>query len=378
MVLGVVSDVAAFLKVKLSGSPTIDNIAFRLHYKLTAPLLVLMSILITSNQLIGQPIDCLLDPGMDKFNAVINQYCWIHTTFSVDKHFKSRIGKAVPYHGIGLQQGGDRVTYRTYYQWVPFFLVFQAVMFFSPRWLWKYWEGGKLKTLLSGITNPMQKKEDQKEMEKYLVEYTCKTFHKHNQYAMKYYFTEFLNVANVFFNIWLLDIFLGGAFMKYGLDVLSFPGLDPKVRTDPMMKLFPRMSKCTFNVYGPTGDIQDQDAFCLLALNILNEKIFILLWFWLMVLAGVTSATFVIRLVSISSTTCRKQMLQCRGKVISDSELMTVLDNAQIGDFHILELLGKNMDNLMFGDYLRSLSEAMASNKPGSNIKLQSYKNMGN
>lgn len=46
------------------------------------------------------------------------------------------------------------------------------------------------------------------------------------------------------------------------------------------IEVFPRVTKCTFHKFGASGTIQKHDALCVLALNILNEKIFIFLWFW--------------------------------------------------------------------------------------------------
>ena len=39
----------------------IDNNVFRLHYKATVMILVICSILVTSRQYIGDPIDCLVE-----------------------------------------------------------------------------------------------------------------------------------------------------------------------------------------------------------------------------------------------------------------------------------------------------------------------------
>ena len=50
-----------------------------------------------------------------------------------------------------------------------------------------------------------------------------------------------------------------------------------------MAKVFPKLTKCTFHKYGPSGTIEIKDGLCVLPLNILNEKIYILLWFWLVV-----------------------------------------------------------------------------------------------
>lgn len=44
-------------------------------------------------------------------------------------------------------------------------------------------------------------------------------------------------------------------------------------RYDPMIYIFPRMTKCTFHKFGPSGTLEKHDAFCLLPLNILNEKV---------------------------------------------------------------------------------------------------------
>ena len=53
-----------------------------------------------------------------------------------------------------------------------------------------------------------------------------------------------------------------------------------------MAKVFPKVTKCTFHKYGPSGTIEIRDGLCVLPLNILNEKIYILLWFWLVAQLG--------------------------------------------------------------------------------------------
>lgn len=79
--------------------------------------------------------------------------------------------------------------------------------------------------------------------------------------------------------MFLIDAFLNGTFMTYGTEVLKFAFTDQEERNDPMIRVFPRMTKCTFKKYGPSGTIQTHDALCVLALNNLNEKIYIFLWY---------------------------------------------------------------------------------------------------
>ena len=49
------------------------------------------------------------------------------------------------------------------------------------------------------------------------------------------------------------------------------------------------MTKCTFHKYGFSGVIERHDALCLLPINILNEKIYLVLWLWFMALSIITS-----------------------------------------------------------------------------------------
>lgn len=51
---------------------------------------------------------------------------------------------------------------------------------------------------------------------------------------------------------------------------------------------FPKLTKCLFYKYGPSGTIESRDAMCVMTLNIVNEKMFILLWVWFLLLGIVT------------------------------------------------------------------------------------------
>ena len=52
---------------------------------------------------------------------------------------------------------------------------------------------------------------------------------------------------------------------------------DPSLRKDPLNSVFPKVAKCTFNKFGPSGTIEKFDGLCILSLNIINEKVDIFL-----------------------------------------------------------------------------------------------------
>ena len=45
----------------------------------------------------------------------------------------------------------DEVTYKAYYQWVPFVLFLQGIMFYVPHLIFKSWEGGKVQGIVAGL-----------------------------------------------------------------------------------------------------------------------------------------------------------------------------------------------------------------------------------
>lgn len=47
----------------------------------------------------------------------------------------------IPHPGIGSLNETDDVRHHAYYQWVPFVLFAQAMMFYVPHLIWRHWEG---------------------------------------------------------------------------------------------------------------------------------------------------------------------------------------------------------------------------------------------
>ena len=78
--LDLFSQFSGFLKFD---TVCIDNNVFRLHYKATVMILVCASVLVTSRQYIGDPIDCMADVSNNKLkNSEVNMfqpgYTWRH------------------------------------------------------------------------------------------------------------------------------------------------------------------------------------------------------------------------------------------------------------------------------------------------------------
>ncbi|XP_075970824.1 innexin 3 [Anticarsia gemmatalis] len=366
-VFGLVSSVAGFVKVRyLIDKAVIDNMVFRMHYRITSAILFLCCILVTANNLIGDPISCISDGAIP--GHVLNTYCWITYTFTLPN------AKAIAHPGLGTETDDDERHIHAYYQWVPFMLFFQGLLFYVPHWVWKNWEEGKVRMISDGMRGTAATIADDKNNRlNRLVQYLVDTRHMHNTYSFGYFFCEVLNFANVVGNIFFLDTFLGGAFLTYGSDVVKFSNMNQEQRTDPMIEVFPRVTKCTFHKFGASGSIQKHDALCVLALNILNEKIFIFLWFWFIILSVVSGLALLYSAAVVLLPSTRETILKRRFRFGTPAGVESLVRKTQVGDFLLLHLLGQNMSLRVFGEVLDELSRRlhMNSNAPSAPSTLE-------
>ena len=157
----------------------------------------------------------------------------------------------------------------------------------------------------------------------------------------------------------LLDRFFDGTFLTFGIEVLSFADRDQEDRIDPMVYIFPRMTKCTFHKFGPSGEIEKHDALCILPLNIFNEKIYIFLWFWMLILAILTLLVVVYRVLISFSSGFRAYLLKIRYRRIKNECVDIIIEKTVVGDWFLLYLLGQNVDPVIFKDVIHELAKKL-------------------
>ena len=268
-------------------------------------------------------------------------------------------------HGVQpYVEGEDERTIHAYYQWVPFVLFLQGLLFYMPHWLWKTLEDRKLSKITDGLRGRTLNLEDRLQKCNMLVRYTVETFHSHNMYALQYFLCDILNFVNVIGQMFLINKFLGGVFMTYGTDVLKWSESEPEERTDPMYEVFPRVTKCTFHKYGPSGTIEKHDAMCVLALNIINEKIYVAIWFWFIILACVTALYTLYVLAVITVPGMRRTMLERNAKSDLKERTDLLMNRAELGDWFLLFLLSRNLDHVLFKEYISELAERLKTEGP--------------
>lgn len=159
--------------------------------------------------------------------------------------------------------------------------------------------------------------------------------------------------------MFLIDRFLGNTFLTFGLDVIKFMEDDQEVRIDPMIFVFPRMTKCSFSKFGTSGELERYDSLCILPINIVNEKIYIFLWFWFLLLVFLTFFVLLYRLMIILSPRMRAYLLCLRFRLINKEVINTIVRKSKMGDWFLFYMLGQNVDTLIFKEVMHELAKRL-------------------
>lgn len=185
-------------------------------------------------------------------------------------------------------------------------------------------------------------------------------------YAVRYWFCESLCLFNVIIQLYFMNKFFDGEFLTYGLRVMSFSNAAQEERVDPMVYVFPRVTKCTFYKYGASGSIQKHDSLCVLPLNIVNEKTYIFIWFWFVFLATLLALLVFYRIAIFSCPSIRPRLLRFRNRYVPIEVAEAIARKTQLGDWWVLYMLGRNMDPLIYREVVTELAkkiETVSSNQ---------------
>ncbi|KAJ8672806.1 hypothetical protein QAD02_004066 [Eretmocerus hayati] len=374
-VFATLSELTKYVNLKIDrDSPAIDNIIFKLHYRATFLILLGSSVLVSSRQFFGEHIKCMADKSLEE--DVINSFCFFTSTYTVVKHMNETALKeeTIPHPGVGPAAKYDEVTRHAYYQWVPFVLFFQALLFYLPHYIWRTIEGGRLKILVSGLhmaslcIREDELKTDngvtiiskgQKEAKiKQIRTSFMNRLHINRAWAYYLGLCELLNFVNVLVQIYATNKFLGGSFVGIGKDLVEF---DPKNLIGALDAVFPKVTKCEFHRYGPSGGLQRHDVICVMALNIINEKIYGFLWFWFIILAVLTALGLVWRVLTMlfhskgNFFSRAVFKIACPGKY-EPLEILNVTKESHYGDWLFLYYIAKNVENYVFKELLHGLA----------------------
>ncbi|CAJ0933633.1 unnamed protein product, partial [Mesorhabditis belari] len=273
-------------------SDTVD----RLNYYVTSYLLAFFAFAISCKQYFGSPIQCWTPKEFSgAWDRYTENYCFIASSYHIP------IEDEIP---TAIESRSDQISY---YRWVPIVLALQAVMFYLPNYLWNALQShtainpaGFLDE--AGRVKRSHGKDRDREIEtlaNYFLE-SVSIFKSPNS-ALKstkarsgrnavflYLFIKALYVLNLVAQIWVVDKFLGGKFITWGManvqNILMANELDDGT-------VFPRVVLCDFQVRR-LAQLHRYTVQCVIMMNMINEKVYLFLYIWFMVLFIFTTVNF--------------------------------------------------------------------------------------
>uniref|UniRef100_A0A2P2I2N3 Innexin n=1 Tax=Hirondellea gigas TaxID=1518452 RepID=A0A2P2I2N3_9CRUS len=346
--LSLFSDVKNQIKFKKE-HPTIETWVFK-AMKLSMLTTLLACILVTAKTYIGDNINCVTGFVKQEHKA-IETYCFISTTFSMVNLTESDS----PYHGVGPVGSAtdDDMKRHAYYQWVPMVLAIQTAVLYFPRWVWKnLLDKNKFTSILGDLSVLHIDAEPTKKIEQ-SARYMASSLNQHMIYAVTFLLCEIATFAISFGNLFFTDWFLGGDFFSYGKGALHYISGDITDMNNPLNEVFPKIAKCTWRKFGPTGSIQSFDAMCVLPLNIVNEKTFIMLWLVYIITCSIIGVVLVLHIALAFAKPVRDKVILRRIKNFETRHKYDQLKGKMdYGSWFLFYHLSKSMVGKYFEDWI--------------------------
>merc|ERR1719153_1524250 len=226
-------------------------------------------------------------------------------------------------------------------------------------------EGGLMKYFGKGTRSRYIEDKDQKRDR--LITYFRKTVsNKYTVYFGGFIFCELLNILIVIGHFYITDLFLNKRYLTYGWDVAVFYALPTEEKkgpwvVNPFCHTFPRVASCNYFRYGAGGDQEKINAICILALNIINDKVFALTWWWCCCLAVLGALRLIYSAILASSAFLRFQVFKLRvsaryvKKCTKRDLIQAYIKSIPRGDWFVLYQLSKNLYRPFFMDFLTTL-----------------------
>lgn len=300
----------------------IQDWADRMSYLHSTIIFLLCTAIVSAKTYILQPLACHVPtvPSGSDFDSYFNSYCWIHGTTPI------RANETIPEDDAAwVELENERKI--TYYQWVPFILGLQTIMFYLPHVAWQNITFNRLGADLTAIvvkamdalkTSSPENREKMvanvaKRLE--LLLFAHRDIRRGKRAAIKrrlhaicgiflvskrmgtwtvfsYLCIKILYLTNAIGQLYLMKHFLGYDEDMVGFGLTLANSLVSGIKWEESL-YFPRIAFCSITIRHLGQKTNRYMGMCALAINMLNEKLYVFLWFWTLAVAITTGVSLI-------------------------------------------------------------------------------------
>lgn len=377
--MGILEDkIQGWLDFLKFGDIQTDGVAFKLFSKLAVGVCFAGALLCVATQYFGDPIVCTKSWNEKFSEDFVKSHCWIHGSSWIGEFGGQNYGSTYQktFGCITDQETVTEDSDTSYYQWVVFMLFIHGVLFMLPSLIWNYLEGGLMADFGTEAKSALVTA-DPNTLEQRLDTYTkhfksLGTAYK-NHYLASYLLCWLLNVAATILNFVLADQFLDGKFSSYGKDVIHYYGKDIDTRSNemnPLCNAFPTKVRCDISSIASSGSTNVEKPLCLLNQNIINQKIYLALWFVIVALLVVAALVAIYWVAVFTTQSLRAAQLEgmtkkgfsVREKYHSVAARQ-VASTSTVGEWFILTQLGSNCNSYFFRELINKMEMGQESDK---------------
>ena len=353
-----------------------DDFVDRFNHYHTSIMICVLSIIICAKQyIVGQPLQCWIPvefkEGWEKY---AENYCWVKNTYYIPR------ADELP------DTPDERARYEIrYYQWVPFVLGLQALLFNVPKFFWQLlnWQSGiHIKSLMQTANDPGNISADKREeslellcryvtnsifytkearnsiavtIKRMIFKVVCCGNSQAGSYLLTTYMVmKILYLLNLICQFMIMNAFLGTSFDLFGLELLKrlSQGL-----TWESTAHFPRVTFCDFRIRS-LGHVRPYTLQCVLVINMFNEKVYIFLWFWFAILFLATALNLLKWLSWILFARRRRKIIKRVLKTditVTRNDINAFMDDLKTDGMFVLKMISLNAGDLLTNDLIKKL-----------------------
>ncbi|KAF2364992.1 Innexin [Trinorchestia longiramus] len=296
-------------------------------------------------------------------------YQWYHRdVISCVSHFNAdtqvrldyiNICLSYPYVEVEEENGEKSRRYLLFYRWVTWSFLVMAAVYYIPRKVSKNFENPKCKKLIEEVAAHSSKFDVEHQVIDKVAAYMIPNLRTHDGLYIKYIFLNVLALAIDLIALHYFDFLLQGRFLRYGINAWPFDR-DPEGFTDYVSQTFPPFALCNLNAENQIVAKRSEVFGCHLTIMELYEKVFIMLWVWLIVLIFIT-ALYIVLLMLAFIPKVREFWLRSSKPNFAPERIRTVIakanQNMRIGDVYLLYRFKGHLSHGKFYMLLMNLAD---------------------
>lgn len=334
-----------------------DNWYFKLFSRVTVGIFMIASLLSFATSYSDSAMKCKQRTDNNYFDT----YCWSHgqvmPILHQSEHYSD--GKEVGAENLCKGINDNKEEFHNYspHIWVTLMLLIQGALFMIPDIMWQGFEGGILDQFGTENANFLSPKNKNGKV------FDGLSKSKTMRYLDVFAFCECSNLVFAIINFIIMNRFLGGHFYNRMLSCRE--------------SIFPTQLTCDVYSYTVSGGIITKNSLCFLGQNLVNQKIYLVIWAWFIVLFIASGCMIVFRILCIALPILRKKIVQSytTGKDIEKIAYVRldspIYNFGHICHWFLLTQIGRNSSPHLYTNFLKELSLRKTTNAYRETLEIQ-------